>query len=148
MTTIYSRDTGLILAHYDGPESQLANSVPAGCDAIDGTYDGLSQRYDAAKGQIVDYQPPAPDADHEWIHDDPQTGARVRRWVLKPEVAEQRARLVVAKAQIADLEAKQQRAMREAFLNPDDTNARQRVSDIDEQIARIAVESGLRSNST
>lgn len=148
MTAIYHRDTGLILAHFDGPESQVTNNVPPGCAVIDGTYDALSQRYDVAAGQVVDYQPPAPDADHEWIHDDPQTGQRIRRWRLKPEVADQRKRLAAAKAQIADLEAKQQRALREAFLNPNDAEARQRVASIDEQVASIAIDSGLRGKST
>lgn len=74
-----------------------------------------SQRVDVETDQVVDYQPPAPDADHEWIHDDAQ-GNRVRRWVLKPDAVERRNRRSMAIARIAELERKQERAMREHLL--------------------------------
>lgn len=86
--------------------------VPEGCGVIEGWHDHLSKRLDLTSGEIVDYQPPRPDANHEWIHDD-EHGNRVRRWALKPEVIECRARRAAAVARIVELERKEPRARRE-----------------------------------
>lgn len=112
---IYDATTGDLLYRFNGSDSQLDANKPEGCGFIKGEYDGLSQRVDPSTGQVVDYQPPAPDDDHEWIHDD-EDGNRVRRWVLKAEVAERRAIKAAALQRIAELERKQERAMREHVL--------------------------------
>jgi hypothetical protein len=89
--------------------------VPAGYGFAEGSYDHLSQRLDLATGQVVDYQPPRPDDDHEWTETDAD-GTPLRRWTLKPKVAERRARKAAASARIAELAAKEGRAIREHLL--------------------------------
>lgn len=96
-------------------EEALALNTPEGFGARGDVLDWESQRVDIETGELVDYQPPAPDDDHEWIHDD-EDGNRVRRWVLKPEVAERRAVKAAAIERIAELEKKQERAIREHVL--------------------------------
>src|SRR5690606_34596661 len=97
------------------PESVLDLNIPEGYGAREDVTDWLSQRVDLETGQIVDYVPPQPSDDHEWIHDDAE-GNRVRRWLLKPEVAERRARKAAALKRIMELEAKLPRAMTERAL--------------------------------
>src|SRR5258708_4244152 len=85
-------------------------NTPDGMAAMEGVYDHLSQRVDvssmpmaiavatdsksmplviaAASAEappVIDYVPPSPGDDYEWIHDDDE-GNRVRRWLKKPEV--------------------------------------------------------------
>lgn len=105
-------------------------NTPDGCAAIEGIFDYLSQRVDINTGHVVDYQPPRPDEDHIW-------NAETRRWVLKPEIEERRVRVEAALIQIEQLEKHQQRAIREAFLDPNDEEARARVVDIDTEISQL-----------
>lgn len=98
-----------------GREEVLTANTPPGCGVYEGETDYLSQRVDVESKHLVDYQPPAPGDDHEWIHDDEQ-GNRVRRWALKPEAAERIARRAAAIDRIAQLERKQERALREHAL--------------------------------
>lgn len=95
--------------------SAIDANTPPGHGVKRDVLDWQSQRVDISTGQLVDYQPPAPDDDHEWLHDD-ANGNRVRRWALKPEAAERRARRAAALARIAELERKQERALREHLL--------------------------------
>lgn len=109
-----------------------------------GEFDHLSQKIELATSEVVDYQPPAPDADHEWIHDDDH-GNRVRRWRLKPEVAERQARRAAALARIADLERKQERAVREHLLgvvptDEDRAAGAMTLQEIQDEIARLRLE--------
>lgn len=73
------------------PKEQLAANTPAGYVPIRGAYDPLSQRVDIAgtpdeNGDlpVVDWQPPAPDADQwqTWTWD-----AGIKRWVSVPTLA-------------------------------------------------------------
>ena len=115
----YDLQTGLFNGRrFGAPEYSdelLALNTPPGCGAKNDVLDWQSQRVNVTTGELQDYQPPAPDADHEWMHDDDQ-GNRVRRWVLKPDVVERRARKVSAQARIAELERKLLRALREDRL--------------------------------
>lgn len=123
---------------------EIAGSESQEFGLKDGVTDWLSQRVavESEAQSVVDYQPPAPGADHEWIQDD-EEGNRVRRWMLKPDVAERRARELVAKAQIEELERKGLRALRELMLNPNNPAARKRVQDMNQQIERLAIDGGL-----
>lgn len=97
--------------------------VPNGCGMVEGRQDHLSTRVDLVSGKIVDYQPPQPDADHEWVHDD-DSGNRVRRWVLKQEVVLRRLRRQNAVTEIDSLERLQVRSISELIADPNATAAR------------------------
>jgi hypothetical protein len=77
----------------------------AGLGTIQGVIDWHSQRVDITTRALVDYTPPPPDADHEWIHDD-EHGKRVRRWMLKPGVSERRDRIAAILAELSALDAR------------------------------------------
>lgn len=117
----YRTDTGLftgrVLAYPAEPgiDEFVASCLPSGYGVREDVIDVESQRVDPETGELVDYQPPQPDADHEWIHDD-ENGNRVRRWTLKPEAVERRARKAAAITRIRELEAKLPRAMSEHLL--------------------------------
>jgi hypothetical protein len=106
-----------------------ANTRP-GLTRIEGGLDHLSQRVDIETGDVIDYQPPAPSDLHEW-------DASIKRWRLPDAVvaaqAEQRALL----AMIQRIEARQPRALRELMLTPSDRDARQRIADLDSEIAAL-----------
>jgi hypothetical protein len=106
-------------------EAAMLN-VPPGHTLIEGEHDHLSSRVVA--GEVVDWQPPAPDADHEW-------NADRRRWVKRPEVVAAELADQSARAQIDAAEKSQLRAIRELMLNPSDAAARTRLQQIDQTIA-------------
>lgn len=113
--TFYDLATGEIRSRtFAGNETLLAANTPDGCGAIEGIYDRLSQRVDLATTAAVDYQPPAPDDDHEWrenaVNDRP-------RWVKKREVVEREHKAEAARRAITEVEAiAQPRAVRDALL--------------------------------
>lgn len=90
------------------PEFLEANR-PDGYGWIDGVIDPQSQRVDLKDRLIVDYQPPPPSDDHEWI---PER----KRYRLKREVARAQARRAAAQTQIEALELSSLRALREIRL--------------------------------
>jgi hypothetical protein len=104
----------------------IAENTPDGLIAIEGEYDYLCQRVE--NGQVVDYQPPQPDADHEW---------NGQRWVLKREVEERNLRRYESLHQIRLLEERQLRPLRELSVNPDNSEARQRLTQIEKEIAEL-----------
>lgn len=115
-----------------GDHQFIFANTPPECGFIEGHYDVYSQKVDLKSDfhkDVVDCQPPRPDADHEWIHDDAQ-GNRVRQWRKKPEVIERERAIASAKAAISELEAKQPRAEREARLYADST----RLQEIERQV--------------
>jgi hypothetical protein len=61
------------------PDNAIAMNTPAGLAVKAGIFDHLSQRVDVDSGEVVDYQPPQPNDDHEW-------NAEVRRWVKRADV--------------------------------------------------------------
>lgn len=136
-----------------GREEILTQNTPSSCGAHEGNVDYLSQRIDIGTKKLIDYQPPAPDADHEWIHDD-EHGNRVRRWRLKPEVAERRAQRAAAIALITQLEKKQERALREHVLGIVPTEADRAagamtLQEIEDEIAaQRAIITATESNAT
>lgn len=104
------------------------NNCPLGYEIIEGQFDPLSQRVNLATGEVIDYQPEQPSADHEWNVD-------ARRWRLKPEVVERNNQRATAQQTIATLEAQQPRAMRELAIDPNNADALQRLQSIDAAIA-------------
>ena len=131
MTTwsFYDEQTGLFTGRiYSG--ALLKENTPAGCGSAEGAIDHLSQRVELATGEIIDYQPPPPDVDHEW-------DTVSRRNVLKPEVAVRRAEKAVARTRINELERAQLRPLRELAIDAKNAEAAARLADIDTEIRRM-----------
>src|SRR6185295_5682013 len=92
-------------------ESALEINTPEGLAAMEGKHDHLCSRVDIATGLVVNYQPPAPNADHEW--DDAS-----KRWKLNHEAAAKADLKKSAGARISHLETNvQPRAQRELLLS-------------------------------
>lgn len=121
--------TGLFSSiRYSGPS--VEENTPAGMIAIEGDFDPLSQRVELTTLQVVDWQPPKPDDDHEWQ-------PSIRRWVLTRGASERAARRAVALARIAALETAQARPVRELQIDPLNTRARERLLEIEAEIAAL-----------
>jgi len=82
----------------------IAENTPRGHGAYVGYVDALAQKMDAATGQLVDYQPPAPSPRHEW-------NQITKRW--QRSVGLKRS---AALARIAELEKGQHRTVRETLI--------------------------------
>jgi hypothetical protein len=129
--SFYDPNTGRLTGRtFTGLEDHLAVNTPAGYVAVKGVHDALSKRIDLETGAVIDYQPPQPDADHEW-------DVGTRRWRRRADVVEREWRRERAGAQIADLERRQLRPMRELQLNPDNVEARTRLEQIEAQIVAL-----------
>jgi hypothetical protein len=126
---IYRLSDGVVVTHTSCPVRQLARNTPAGCGARAGEIDPLSQRIDQQTLEVVDYQPPQPDADHEW-------DATTKRWRIRPAVEQRNARRESARRQIEAAEVAQARSVREALLAilPDGPE-KTRLQQIEDQIA-------------
>lgn len=117
---------GAILVADDQATASLI--PPAGCVALDGNYDALSQKVDIPTGTVVPYIPASPGADYVW-------DVPTLRWILSPTAqaaANAKAAVLVA---IAQLEAGQGRALREAAIGTPGAVAR--LQAIDAQIEAL-----------
>jgi hypothetical protein len=131
----YDETTGILNAscmmiHAQNAKDTAQLNCPAGHKVIAAAsnIDALSQRVDIATGEVIDYQPPQPSADHEW-------NADRKRWTVKPHIeAAQQARTDALVA-ISRLETQALRAMREALLGQ--TSAFGRLAILDAQIAEL-----------
>lgn len=137
----YDLESGLIMDHElkascrDFDAFVTANT-PEGYAPIYWVTDPLSQRVDLSTGEIVDYQPPQPDAEHVWDVD-------ARRWIKRPDVIERERRAVEAQSRIDDLERRQARRVRELLAASDPS-----LKAIDDEIAQLRVSiSGERETS-
>jgi hypothetical protein len=134
--SFYDAVTGLFTgSKFSGPDLAIAMNTPAGWRAKDGEHDHLSRRVDLETSEVVDWQPPAPDADHEW-------NAERRRWVKRAEVVAAELADQSARAQIAAQEATQGRAIREVVLKlaealPPTDPSRVKLEQIDQTIAAV-----------
>lgn len=133
---------GLPAVATDAEKRHTLPSVPAGCAAILGRFDHLSERVDITAGRVVDFQPPPPppSPDHQW-------DVTVRRWTIRADVAEREQRGNDALTRIAALEAAQHRAVREILLKIAPKEAK-RLVDLDAQIGsvRASAQSGANRN--
>jgi len=92
-------------------ESAVFINTPEGFAAIEGEHDHMCSRVDIATGLVIGYQPPAPNANHEW--DDAS-----KRWKLNTEAATKADLKRSAGARISHLETNvQPRAQRELLLS-------------------------------
>lgn len=93
--SFYDASTGLFTSRtFAGSAQALALNTPRGTRAIEGTFDRLTQRVDLATGEVVKRERPAEEVEAE----------------QKAKLAEESRRV------IGELEAKQQRVVREALL--------------------------------
>lgn len=124
----YDEKTGLFASFHKtfNNAKSLKVNTPDGYIALAGRYDSLSQKVDIATGKVVDYQPPAPSADHVW------DGTK-KRWLLNEAAANKAAASDAARRAIAQLEASQHRPLREFALGV--PGAKERLQALDEQIA-------------
>ena len=110
-----------------GIDEHVARCTPEGCalfEALDRP-DVLSQRIDVQTGELVDYQPPQPSADHEW-------NEISRRWVLSQHAQTRNARRQAAQARIDELERRQARRVRELLAAQDP-----QLKQLDDEIAAL-----------
>jgi hypothetical protein len=131
----YSLSSGIFAGiQFKGSKEVMLLNLPAGHGAIEGVVDHRSQRVDIETGSLIDYQPPAPNSDHEWDE-------LSKRWKLKREVADRGDLSRAALARIAHLEAKvQPRAIREMQLTR--PGAFKRLQDIDDEIVELRKQLG------
>ena len=132
IVSFYRLDSG----EFTGQTFQASSSAPielntpAGCGWIAGRFDPLSQRVNLETRTVVDWRPPAPDADHEWDAD-------IRRWRKRREAREREAARRRALEKISELEASQARALREVALGDTTGEARARLETVDAAIAAL-----------
>jgi hypothetical protein len=127
--SFYDKTTGMFSGvRYHGLEDHIEVNTPNGHAAAIGAHDHLSKRVDLATGELVDYQPPAPSADHEW-------NADTKRWQLTAAAAEKESKRAFALNRIDHLENSQARALRELALGS--TEAAARLKAIDDEIASL-----------
>lgn len=110
----------------------ISTKTPDGCIPIEGEYDHLSQRVDIETGDIVDYQPPLPDDDHDW-------NAEAKRWLKRAEVRQWERARDAAQTQLDALDLKKVRALSEHVLSPeragrDGKLPRERLEEIEAQM--------------
>lgn len=106
--------TGLFSGRgFSGTEMALSENTPDGLVPIEGTYDRRSQRIDVATGAVVAHEPTAPEIAAD-------SHAALKR---------QRRQRIVA------LEQKQLRPLREIAIDPSNAEAKQRLQEIDDEIA-------------
>jgi hypothetical protein len=129
--SVYDPNTGMFTGRTISCSAKwLELNTPQGFATIEGRYDELSQRVDVETGEVIDWQPPQPDDDHEWSDDR-------KRWTLKPDVAGRRRKSREARARIAELESDQLRPQREMAIDPSNEEARNRLKDIEQEIADL-----------
>jgi hypothetical protein len=118
--TVYEAASGRVLRRVDGEAPRLAEGEAAYAGALP----LFGCRINPANGAPEFFEPPSAGPDLAW---------NALEHKFEPTAAAVRRAMVVA--QIADLEARQARAIREAAL--DQPGARARLQDIDNQIAQL-----------
>lgn len=119
----YHRETGVFHAYkYVGPIEQLANNTPADHLVYLEEVDPLSAKFDLETGNILDYVPPQPSADHEW-------NPEIKRWRIKPEVSELNFRSVTAKAKLQALDQSELRAISDLLAHIEFDNPSEAAQD-------------------
>ena len=131
--SFYHPETGQIHHQAFGTDDarMLKANTPAGYVATPGCLDPLSQRIDVTTGEVVDYQPPSPSADHEW-------NATTKRWQINAAVTAKAEARRSALASIAALEASQDCAIRELALGQ--AGALDRLKALDIEIAALRLQ--------
>ena len=80
--------------------------------------------------ELVDYQPPRPDVDHEW-------DATKKRWVLSAAATARQNATRVAEARLRELDGQERTLLRRLVLDPTDSAARAALAAIDAEVAGL-----------
>ena len=110
--SFYHRESGLLNGTHllSSDESAVKLNTPIDHVAIEGHHDPLRRRVNVETGELIDYQPPPPSADHVW--DD-----GTKTWQLSAAAAAKIERRRTASGRIAFLESSQHRVVRELNLH-------------------------------
>lgn len=135
--SVYDPDTGLFTGEVLTCSDDQIKPNARGA-LLEGRFDRLSQRVDLATKAVVDYQPTAPDENHEWREN--VVNGRPR-WVKRSEVVEREERDRSARGEIKRLELRQLRVMRELLIDPENSTARAMLQEIEAKI--VEQRSGL-----
>jgi hypothetical protein len=121
----YSKADGTFTGKSSGARNPASLALPDTEEFgwVEGVTDWRAQRVDLKTGDVVDYQPPAPSKDHEWDG---------KRWVVKPEIKQEREESAEAIEKIRELEAQQHRRVRELLAATDPA-----LKALDDQIAAL-----------
>jgi hypothetical protein len=131
--SFYHVETGLLhdVMLTTSDESIIALNAPAGHIAIDGHHDSLSKRVNVETGEVVEYQPPAPSAEHVW-HDE------TKRWRLSDGAQAKIDGRAAALARIAALVDSQHQFVREYLLGV--APALERLAAIHDEIGKLSAD--------
>lgn len=116
---------------FSGSERLLEANTPKGLKPLPGRYDRLSQRVDKT-GAVVDYQPPAPDADHEWRENAFQGRPR---WVKKLDVVQREAMDAAARERLEEIDLAMVRPLAQLILDPQHAVARAALNELETEAA-------------
>lgn len=109
--SFYDLESGLFTGRcYSG--RRLAANTPEGCGAVAGQIDHLAMRVYLATGELIEFVPAPPSADHEW-------NALSKRWQLGVEAQERVDADVRARALLDEIDRKQARRVREILAASD-----------------------------
>lgn len=127
--TLYDRASGMFTpSHYFGNPTLHETEAFA---AMDGHHDHLSRKVVPLTGEVVDHQPPQPNADHEW-------DGKVKRWVPNAATRAHHAARLAAQARVSELSTPERHLVRRLALDPSDAEARRALTAIDEELARLS----------
>jgi len=128
--SFYHKGTGIFRDYQfmTSKDELIALNTPPDHAAIEGHFDHLSQKVDVESGEVVDHQPPAPSADHEW-------DAAMKRWRKHAATAARDVDRAIARARLTHLETMQPRLLREVALGYE--HARKQLAEIDEEIIAL-----------
>ena len=125
----FSTNLGDPAAHAEA----LKLNTREGLAQVEGIHDRLSRRVDLKTGGVVDYQPPASSADHEW-------NAQTKRWQLNGAATDKAVLREQARSELATIEAKMPSLLRSVALNR--RGALAELAKADDRIAELSQQVG------
>lgn len=129
MISFYKKSSGHFIAlKYTGPINKVMGVCPDECSPIEGDFNPVTQKFDIARGVVVDFVPEAPSADFEVSNG---------RWRKKMKVTDDRKAQVNLTKEIQRLELAQLRPERELRLDPNNETALRKIAEIDAKIAEL-----------
>lgn len=138
---LYDLSTGLFTGKkFSSSDEKAIDLNTFGMGAIEGVTDPKSQRVDLETGALVEYVPPSPGADYEWISDE-----NGKQWRLRPESKARMIRRQEILTRLAVLGSKTERASREYLLGlapsqADRDAGAMTLDEIEDEIAKLRFE--------
>ena len=129
--SFYNTSTGLFTGRvFTGDEQQLSAITKPGTAALEGEFNAQGQRVDLNTMQVINYQAPSPGAHYVW-------DTLLRRWVESPTAKINRGKARQIREQIDTLQQQALDPMRELILDPTKTARRNKLTQIDADIAAL-----------